>query len=171
MFVLTTRLIHMIDASYTKSNRVLLDLLLDEHHLLDRLRYLVTFMIRSMKTFFLLDQSDYLTHFLDVALDHLSKPASEVSLQKLNSLLELVVRTPSTVASSDPYKEDLEVELSPLSLFDQLTSINSMVGIDMKKHLQNMRAGKSFEVSNSLATPEPNNYAGIKAGKLTGKKN
>jgi Gamma tubulin complex component C-terminal len=121
-----------------------------------------------MKTFFLLDQSDYLTHFLDVALDHLIKPASEVSLQKLNSLLELVVRTPSTVASADPYKEDLVVELSSLSLFEQLTRINSMVGIDMKKHLQNMRAGKSFEVSNSLATPEPNNYAGIKAGKLTG---
>ena len=31
----------MIDSSYTKSNRVLLDLLLNEHHLLDRLRYWV----------------------------------------------------------------------------------------------------------------------------------
>lgn len=116
----------------------------------------------------MLDQSDYLTHFLDVAHDHLSKPASEVSLQKLNSLLELVVRTPSTVSSADPYKEDLVVELSNMSLFDQLTRINSMVGIDMKKHLQNLRAGKSFDVSNSLASPEPNSYAGIKDGLLTG---
>jgi gamma-tubulin complex component 2 len=121
-----------------------------------------------MKTFFLLNQSDYLTHFLDVAHDHLVKPASEVSLQKLNSLLELVVRTPSTVSSADPYKEDLVVELNTLSLFDQLQLINSMVGIDMKKHLQNLRAGKSFDVSNSLATPESNPCAGIKAGILTG---
>ena len=109
-----------------------------------------------------------MTHFLDVADGHLSKPVSEVSLQKLNSLLELVVRTPSTVSSADPYKEDLVVELSNLSLFEQLTRINSMVGIDMKKHLQNLRTGKLFDMSNSLATPEPSNYAGIKNGLLTG---
>jgi gamma-tubulin complex component 2 len=116
----------------------------------------------------LLDQSDYLTHFLDLATPHLNRPASQVSVQKLNSLLELVVRTPSTVSYVDPYKEDVTVEMHSLSLFDQLMKINAMVGIDMKKHLQNLRAGKPFDLQDSLATSDPETFAGVKSGPLSG---
>jgi gamma-tubulin complex component 2 len=94
--------------------------------------------------------SDYLTHFLDIAATHLTKPVSQISISKITSLLELVVRTPSTVSSSDPFKDDLYIEMSPLSLFDQLLKINSMVGIDMKKHMENIRAGKPFNIEDSL---------------------
>ncbi|KAJ3335903.1 Gamma-tubulin complex component 2 [Kappamyces sp. JEL0680] len=145
------RWLEMIETGYLKSNKILLDLLLKKEHL----------------TFFLLDQSDYLTHFLDLAVFQLTKPVSQVNLNKITSLLELVVRTPSTASSSDPYKDDLTIELSSLSLFDQLMRINSMVGIDMKKHLENIRAGKPFTVQDSLsATTEPLGVA--PSGPLTG---
>ncbi|KAJ3261966.1 Gamma-tubulin complex component 2 [Boothiomyces macroporosus] len=124
--------------------------------------------LQSMKTFFLLDQSDYITHFLDLAYEHLNLPAKEVSLTKITSLLELVVRTPSTTCSSDPNREDLSAELCPISLFDQLMKINSMVGIDMKKHLQNIRSGKSFDIKESLSQTSAESFAGVASGPLLG---
>jgi gamma-tubulin complex component 2 len=114
-----------------------------------------------------LDQSDYLTHFLDLASSQLNKAASQVNLMKVTSLLELVVRTPSTASSSDPYKEDLTVEMTSMSLFDQLMRINSMVGIDMKKHLANIRSGKPFNIQESLAT-NTENFGLVNTGPLTG---
>lgn len=123
---------------------------------------------RSIKTFFLLGLSDYLTHFLDIASTHLVKPASQISMSKITSLLELVVRTPSTVSSSDPYKDDLRIEMSPLSLFDQLLKINSMVGIDMKKHMENIRAGKPSNLEDSLVVEEPNAFVLGDSGPLKG---
>ncbi|KAI8895937.1 Spc98 family-domain-containing protein [Globomyces pollinis-pini] len=136
------RFLELIESGYKISNHTLLNVLRVENDLLGRLK--------SMKTFFLLDQSDYLTHFLDLALVHLIKPVSHISLPKVNSLLELVVRTPSTVSSNDIYKDSLSVEFAPISLFDQLSKINSMVGIDMKKHLQNLRSGRPFDINDSL---------------------
>lgn len=114
-----------------------------------------------------MDQSDYLTHFLDLASGHLVKPISQISLAKVTSLLELVVRTPSTASSSDPYKEDLTIEMSKMTLFDQLMRINSMVGIDMKKHMQNLRSGKPFDIQDSLAA-DAGTFVGINSGALTG---
>jgi gamma-tubulin complex component 2 len=83
--------------------------------------------LRSIKNMFLLSQADYLTHFLDLAIEDLKKPVELVSLPKLKSLLELVIRSPSTVCSSDPYKDSFSIEICKMSLFDQLLRINSMV--------------------------------------------
>ena len=87
-------------------------------------------------------QSDYLTHFLDLADPLLDKKLTPTPafLSKITSLLELVVRSPSSACYGEPYKEDLAISFCDISLFDQLEKINSMVGIDMKKHLQNMQA-------------------------------
>jgi gamma-tubulin complex component 2 len=79
-------------------------------------------LFRSIKRYFLLDQSDFLTHFLDLAGDELKKPIHDISLTKLQSLLELVLRT-SAVAASDPYKEELRVELSRRRLVDGLLRV------------------------------------------------
>lgn len=154
------KFIELVDSRYLKSNRILLDLLLKDIKLLDRLR--------SIKTFFLLGLSDYLTHFLDISSTHLCKPVSQISMSKITSLLELVVRTPSTASSSDPYKDDLLIEMSPLSLFDQLLKINSMVGIDMKKHMENIRAGKPFRIEDSLAAEESAAFVLEDSGPLKG---
>jgi gamma-tubulin complex component 2 len=114
-----------------------------------------------------LEKSDYLTHFLDLAEEHLSLPVTHVSETKVNSLLELVVRTSSTGVSSDPYKDRLRVEFSSSSAYDQLMKINSMVGIDMKKHLQNLKSGQKSHLKDCL---QKSNYSfsGVEDGPLSG---
>ncbi|KAG0044239.1 hypothetical protein BGZ83_010512 [Gryganskiella cystojenkinii] len=110
-----------IEVAYQSANKKLLDLLLEEKQLLGRLR--------SMKRYFFLDQSDYFTHFLDLASVELKRPMREVSLTKLQSLMDLVLRNPSSVTVNDAFKEDLKVDMSHLSLVDQLLRIISIGGI------------------------------------------
>ncbi|KAI7823165.1 Spc98 family-domain-containing protein, partial [Gamsiella multidivaricata] len=114
------RLVDTIDEAYQYANRKLLDLLLEDKQLLGRLR--------SMKRYFFLDQSDYFTHFLDLASVELKRPWREVSLTKLQSLLDLVLRNPSSVTVNDTFKEDLKVDMTHLSLVDQLLRIISIKG-------------------------------------------
>ncbi|KAI8361191.1 Spc98 family-domain-containing protein [Mortierella sp. GBAus27b] len=113
-------LIDSIDAAYQYANRQLLDLLLNKEQLLGRLR--------SMKRYFFLDQSDYFTHFLDLAADELKRPWREMSLTKLQSLMDLVLRNPSSVTVNDAFKEDLKVDTSSHGLVEQLILINSIQG-------------------------------------------
>lgn len=81
-----------------------------------------------MKRYFFLDQSDYFTHFLDLAYVELKQPLEDVSLTKLQSLMDLVLRNPSTVTNSDIYKEDLRVGMSNTALVDQLLRIINVSG-------------------------------------------
>ncbi|ORY01777.1 Spc97/Spc98 [Basidiobolus meristosporus CBS 931.73] len=90
-----------IEDAYQYSNRLLLNYLTEDKNLLSRLR--------SIKRYFFLDQADFLTHFLDLAADELKKTHREVSFSKLQVLLDLVLRNPSSTASSDPFKEKLKV--------------------------------------------------------------
>jgi hypothetical protein len=83
----------------------------------------------------LLDQSDYLTPFLDLALPDLtSLPASKVSISKMRSLLEVVLGNPASVCANDLYKDDLDVEFGNANLFDQMERINSVSGGDAAPH-------------------------------------
>ncbi|KAF8943777.1 hypothetical protein BGZ47_005073 [Haplosporangium gracile] len=115
------RLVDTIEDAYQYANKKLLDLLLKEKQLLGRLR--------SMKRYFFLDQSDYFTHFLDLASAELKRPSKEVSLNKLQSLMDLALRNPSSVTVNDIFKEDLKVDLSHLSLVDQLLRIINVGGL------------------------------------------
>jgi len=53
----------------------------------------------------------------------LKKPSTQVSITKLQSLLDLVLRNPSSVAYADPFKEDVKVEMSSVGLVEQLLRI------------------------------------------------
>jgi gamma-tubulin complex component 2 len=108
---------------------------------------------------------------LDISLERLCQPTSKISVQKINSLLELVVRTAAISVAHDKYKNKVVVEFSSMSLFEQLRRINSMVGIDMKKHLQNLRSGRSFNIVDSLDSDHDfENCAGVEEGPLLGVK-
>ncbi|CAG8475833.1 4583_t:CDS:10 [Paraglomus occultum] len=109
------RFVENIEIAYKRANRTLLDLLLKDQQLLARLR--------SIKRYFFLDQSDFFTHFLDLAWSELKKPSTQVSITKLQSLLDLVLRNPSSVAYTDPFKEDVKVEMSSVGLVEQLLRI------------------------------------------------
>lgn len=103
--------------------------------------------IRSLKHYFFLDQSDFLTSFLDLAKDELKQPASGIPHTRLQSLMDLVLRNPSSVAAYDPFKEDVKVSMSHVKLIDQLLRIINVEGIDAST-----RTGDSiFERSQSLS--------------------
>lgn len=84
--------------------------------------------LSSMKHFFFLNQSDFLTNFLDLAASELRKPAKSASIVKLQSLLDLAVRNPSSSSSNDLYKDDLKVVMQSQGLYDWLLKIVSKTG-------------------------------------------
>ncbi len=82
-----------------------------------------------MKHYFLLDQSDFMVHFMDIAEEELKKDQNSIVLNRLESLLELSLRI--TSANSDPYKDDLRVKLFPTDLkamLERIISIGSQTG-------------------------------------------
>lgn len=60
--------------------------------------------LRSLKRYFLLDQGDFLLHFIDAAEEELDKPHGQCSQRRLQSLFELAVKVSSSAA--EPYNED-----------------------------------------------------------------
>ncbi|PKI66930.1 hypothetical protein CRG98_012693 [Punica granatum] len=95
-----------IKVAYDFASGELLNLIKEKYDLVGKLR--------SIKHYLLLDQGDFLVHFMDIARDELNKQLDEISVEKLQSLLDLALRT--TAAASDPCHEDLTccVERSPL---------------------------------------------------------
>ena len=82
-----------------------------------------------MKHYFLLDQSDFMVHFMDIAEEELKKDQNSIVLNRLESLLELSLRI--TSANSDPYKDDLRVKLFSIDLktmLERLISIGTQNG-------------------------------------------
>lgn len=102
-----------IETAYTFASRKLLDMLMDEEQLLARLK--------SIKHYFLLDQGDFINHFMDIAEDELAKNVNDISEQKLKSLLELALRT--SIANHDPFKDDLKCDLEPYTLVKHIMGI------------------------------------------------
>lgn len=74
--------------------------------------------LRSIKHYFLLDQGDLFVHFMDMAGEELRKPMTEIPPSRLESLLELALRT--SLVDSDPYKDNLRPLLVPYDLITQL---------------------------------------------------
>ncbi|EIE26959.1 hypothetical protein COCSUDRAFT_46296 [Coccomyxa subellipsoidea C-169] len=70
--------------------------------------------LAALKSYFLLARGDLFTVFVDIAEMELSKNAGDVILTRLQSLLELAVRSSS--AGGDPHAEKLTVSLDPRSL-------------------------------------------------------
>lgn len=81
-----------------------------------------------MKHFFFLDQSDFLTNFLDLAGSELKRSAKSASFVKLQSLLDLAIRNPASSSSSDPYKDNLKVTVQSQGLYEWLLKIVSRTG-------------------------------------------
>ena len=79
---------------------------------------------RSLKHYFLLDQSDFMVHFMDIAEDEIQKNYKDIRINKLESLLEISLRI--TSANSDPFKDDLRVKLFNTDLKTMLIRIQSI---------------------------------------------
>eukprot|EP01135_Chromosphaera_perkinsii_P003727 Nk52_evm45s252 gene=Nk52_evmTU45s252 len=105
--------VDVVEIAYSFSSKKLLDVLIKEKQLMEYLR--------SIKHYFLMDQGDLFVHFMDIAETELKKDVSDIIPNRLESLLELSLRT--SVAVSDPFKDLLKCELLPYNLITQLFRI------------------------------------------------
>ncbi|EJD47788.1 Spc97/Spc98 [Auricularia subglabra TFB-10046 SS5] len=106
-----------IESAYTHANQTLLKLLLEDQQLILRLR--------TMRHFFFLCQSSFLTQFLDLAAGELRKSARSASIVKLQSLLDLALKDDS---NPDLFKEDIKVSMASSGLYDWLLKVVSVSG-------------------------------------------
>ena len=111
-----------VNGAYAHANSSLLNLLVTTHALGARLR--------SMKHYFFLDRSDFFTYFLDLSTSELKKPWRLVNVGKLQSLLDLVLRQPGTVAAQDPFKEDVKVQMNNVGLTQLVMRVVNVRGFD-----------------------------------------
>ncbi|POS86514.1 hypothetical protein EPUL_000550 [Erysiphe pulchra] len=131
------RFLDNINSAYAHANKSLLDLLISTHALPDRLR--------SLKHYFFLDRSDFFSYFLELGATELRKPVKNVNTSKLQSLLDLVMRQPGSVAAQDPFKEDIKVEMNEISLTNSLTRVVNISGIEDGEKLQAPSSQQSSE--------------------------
>ncbi|RPB26023.1 hypothetical protein L211DRAFT_856594 [Terfezia boudieri ATCC MYA-4762] len=115
------RFLENVNSAYAHANESLLKLLLTTHALPERLR--------SLKHYFFLDRSDFFTYFLDLGQSELRKAARDVNVSKLQSLLELALRQPGSVAASDPFKEDVKVTMNDITLNKWLMRVVNVSGL------------------------------------------
>lgn len=140
-----------VDEAYKFASRQLLDLLLVENKLVERLH--------SLKRYFLFSSGDFFVQFMDMADDELSKPKDEINMKRLESLLELALRTSS--CNNDPYKDDVHIKMSEGSLFQIMANINSVSQsfIDAKEsrsefcHSGNLLGWESLTLSYDVPWP------------------
>ncbi|KAI3743015.1 hypothetical protein L1987_60716 [Smallanthus sonchifolius] len=105
-----------IKSAYDFASGELLSLMKDKYDLIGKLR--------SIKHYLLLDQGDFLVHFMDIARDELAKTPNEISVEKLQSLLDIALR--STAAAADPLHEDVTCSVDTCSLLRRLSSLKDL---------------------------------------------
>ncbi|KAH8424635.1 gamma-tubulin-complex subunit SPC97 [Aspergillus melleus] len=129
------RFLDNVNAAYTYANASLLNLLLTKNSLTTR--------FRSLKHYFFLDRSDYFSFFLEIGGPELRRPAQAVNVSKLQSLLDLVLRQPGSIAAQDPFKEDVKVRMNKVGLTKWLMQVVSVSGIDQDNPEAGMQVAQS----------------------------
>lgn len=126
-----SRFLDNINMAYAHANASLMQLLLTTHALPARLR--------SLKHYFFIDPSDYLSYFLELGHSELSKRSIKaVNTSKLQSLLDLVLRQPGTIVSQDPFKEDVKVVMNETPLVQELQRVVNIEGLKQGESLQSL---------------------------------
>lgn len=149
------RFLENVNDAYTYANASLLNLLLTKNSLTTR--------FRSLKHYFFLDRSDFFSYFLELSTSELRKPAKNVNEGKLQSLLDLVLRQPGSIAAQDPFKEDVKVRMNQIGLTKWLMRVVSVSGIDQ----DNPDGGlEKYQTPAPQVTEEDKDIAGFDALEL-----
>ena len=128
--VACSRFYKSIDAAYAFANDTLVHVLLHDQKLLPRLR--------SLKHYFFLSQSAFLTTFLDAAHNELRKPPRSANKSRLQSLLDVSLNGENCPRFSDKgdsskeeetYREDVKVDMASTGLYEWLMKIVSVSGV------------------------------------------
>jgi gamma-tubulin complex component 2 len=70
--------------------------------------------LKSIKSSFLFEKADYFNHFIESAEKELNKSLNEINKEKIESLIEMSVRTSSLL--NDPYHEDISCSMPPYTI-------------------------------------------------------
>jgi gamma-tubulin complex component 2 len=70
--------------------------------------------LSSIKHYFFLDKGDFFLHFIEGSEEILDSQKQNISIEKLESYLEMAVRTSS--ANSDVFKDDVSCSLCDFGL-------------------------------------------------------
>ncbi|KAM9837060.1 gamma-tubulin complex component 2 [Aulostomus maculatus] len=105
--------VEQIEKAFNYASKVLLDFLMEEKELVSRLR--------SIKHYFLMDKGDFFVHFMDLTELELKKPVDDIVPPRLEALLELALRM--STANTDPFKDDLKIDLMPHDVITQLLRV------------------------------------------------
>ncbi|GLI82084.1 gamma tubulin complex Spc97/GCP2 subunit Alp4 [Penicillium ochrochloron] len=144
------RFLENVNAAYTYANASLLNLLLTKNSLTTR--------FRSLKHYFFLDRSDFFSYFLELGASELRKNVHVVNEGKLQSLLDLVLRQPGSIAAQDPFKEDVKVRMNKVGLTKWLMQVVSVSGID-QDHPE--AAFEKQQAPSSQSTDDDNSITGF----------
>ncbi|CEJ53871.1 Putative Gamma-tubulin complex protein 2 (Eurofung) [Penicillium brasilianum] len=144
------RFLENVNAAYTYANASLLNLLLTKNSLTTR--------FRSLKHYFFLDRSDFFSYFLELGASELRKNVNVVNEGKLQSLLDLVLRQPGSIAAQDPFKEDVKVRMNKVGLTKWLMQVVSVSGID-QDHPES--AFEKQQATSAQSTDDDNNITGF----------
>ncbi|EAS29437.3 spindle pole body component [Coccidioides immitis RS] len=149
------RFLDNVNGAYTHANASLLNLLLTKNSLTTR--------FRSLKHYFFLDRSDFFSYFLELGASELRKPAKSVNEGKLQSLLDIVLRQPGSIAAQDPFKEDVKVRMNQVGLTKWLMRVVSVSGIDQDNPETNP---EKYQTPASQAVDDDKDIAGFDALEL-----
>ncbi|KAI5306208.1 hypothetical protein KEM56_001878 [Ascosphaera pollenicola] len=144
-----------VNSAYTYANASLLNLLLTKNSLTTR--------FRSMKHYFFLDRADFFGYFMELGASELRKSAKNVNEAKLQSLLDLVLRQPGSIAAQDPFKEDVKVRMNHMSLTKWLMRVVSVSGIDQDHPESGL---EKYQTSTSSSASDNQDIIGFEALEL-----
>ncbi|CAN6872607.1 unnamed protein product [Brassica oleracea] len=99
------------------SERSKLTIFGSNHHYLECIKAAHEYASKGLVSL-IMDKGDFLVHFMDIAREELNKKVHEISVEKLQSLLDLALRT--TAAAADPRHEDLTCCVDRTSLLTTL---------------------------------------------------
>jgi len=149
------RFLENVNAAYTYANASLLNLLLTKNSLTTR--------FRSLKHYFFLDRSDFFSYFLELGASELRKFARHVNEGKLQSLLDIVLRQPGSIAAQDPFKEDVKVRMNKIGLTKWLMEVVSVSGMDQENPQASV---EKQQASAPQSADDENNILGFDALEL-----
>lgn len=152
------RILIALAVAYNNANERLLSLLIHTHELPARLR--------SLKHYFFLDQADFFINFIDIAEEELSKPSRQASKTKLQYLLDMSLRQPGSISSTDPFRDEVIVDISHTSVTDYLLKIVNVTGMDPKKAFGLAAGGNAETVERGLHDDEKKSGSGNNTGTI-----
>ena len=82
--------------------------------------------LESVKHYFFLDKGDFFLHFVEGSEDILESQTTQMTIEKLESYLEMAIRTSS--ANADPFKDDVTCTINSYGLIEQLFAIRNIRG-------------------------------------------